>query len=165
MLGLASGARRGELLAVQWPDINFESGMMTITKSLEQTKAGLRVKCTKSDEPRRFALPAAALDALRDHRIEQDPDKAFFGSDDQDNQLVFCRPEGGYYSPDRVGARVSELMKKVGLEGVSLHSCATRTRASFSAMAYPPDRREARNLANSSAEKTVNLEIVEKKVD
>ena len=29
---------------------------------------------------------------------------------------------GAYYSPDRVGARVEELMKAVGLEGVRLHS-------------------------------------------
>ena len=40
----------------------------------------------------------------------------------QDNHLVFCPPEGGYYSPDRVGARIVELMRKSGIEGVSLHS-------------------------------------------
>jgi integrase len=52
MLGLASGARRGELLALQWPDIDFETGLMSVTKSLSQTKAGLRVKSTKSRRPR-----------------------------------------------------------------------------------------------------------------
>jgi len=36
--------------------------------------------------------------------------------------LIFCQPNGAYYSPDRVGARVKELMVSVGLEGVSLHS-------------------------------------------
>ena len=36
--------------------------------------------------------------------------------------MVFCQPNGKYYSPDRVGARVKELMVAVGLEGVSLHS-------------------------------------------
>lgn len=123
LLGLATGARRGELLALQWPDLDFESGLMNVTKSPEQLKGGhLRVKSTKSGKPRRFSVPAAALDALREHRAEQDRDRALFGPDYQDNQLVFCRPEGGYYSPDRVGARVSELMKKTGLEGVSLHS-------------------------------------------
>jgi len=29
---------------------------------------------------------------------------------------------GSHYSPDRVGARIVELMRKVGLEGVSMHS-------------------------------------------
>jgi integrase len=123
LLGLATGARRGELLSLTWPDIDFESGILSITKSLEQLKGSqLRVKSTKSGKPRRFAVPPAALDALEEHRAEQDRDKELFGSDYQDNKLVFCQPEGGYYSPDRVGARVSELMKKAGLEGVSLHS-------------------------------------------
>src|SRR5205085_9494856 len=35
---------------------------------------------------------------------------------------VFCQPNGAYYSPDRLGARVVELMRSVGLEGGSLHS-------------------------------------------
>src|SRR5947209_3010070 len=36
-LASATGARRGELLALQWSDLNFETGIMNITKSLEQT--------------------------------------------------------------------------------------------------------------------------------
>jgi integrase len=37
------GRRRGELLALQWPDIYFQTGIISLTKSLEQTKMGLRV--------------------------------------------------------------------------------------------------------------------------
>ncbi len=36
--------------------------------------------------------------------------------------MIFCQPSGAYYSPDRLGARVVEMMRKVGLTGVSLHS-------------------------------------------
>ena len=39
-----------------------------------------------------------------------------------DNNPIFCQPDGGYYSPDRLGARVAKTMKKAGLNGVSLHS-------------------------------------------
>jgi integrase len=102
--------------------VDFETGVMNVTKSLEQTKAGLRMKSTKSENPRRFTVPSGALDALQEHRIQQDRDRALFGTDYQENQLVFCRPEGGYYSPNRAGARIVELMRKAGLEGVSLHS-------------------------------------------
>jgi len=38
------------------------------------------------------------------------------------HQLVFCRPEGGYYNPTSARNRVSQMMKKAGLKGVSLHS-------------------------------------------
>jgi integrase len=59
---------------------------------------------------------------LRAHRQEQDRDRQLFGPDYDDHNLVFCQPTGAYYSPDRLGARVVELMRKAGLEGVSLHS-------------------------------------------
>jgi integrase len=114
--------RRGELLALQWSDFDLETGSLDISKSLEQTRAGLRVKSTKSEKPRRVALPEWALEVLKQHRAEQANDRTLFGRDYADNDLIFCQPSGQYYSPDRVGARVAELMRKTGLQGVSLHS-------------------------------------------
>jgi integrase len=112
----------GELLALQWADLDFDSGLLTVSKSLEQTKAGLRVKSTKSEDPRELGVPAWALEVLREHQAEQGRDRALFGADYVDSNLIFCQPDGQYYSPDRQGARVVEIMRAVGLQGVSLHS-------------------------------------------
>ena len=117
-------------------------------RSLEQTKAGLRVKSTKSDEPRNFVVPESALSVLADHRTEQDKTSGCSAPTTRITDLIFCQPNGAYYSPDRVGARVKELMVAVGLKGVSLHSlrhtsprnyCATasRSRRSPTALATP----------------------------
>jgi integrase len=122
VLASATGCRRGELLALEWSDLNETTGEISVSKSLEQTKAGLRIKSTKSEETRRFCVPEWALEVLSAHREEQKRDRELFGSDYDDRDLVFCQPNGSYYSPDRLGARVVELMRKVGLEGVSLHS-------------------------------------------
>jgi integrase len=80
------------------------------------------VKSTKSEVPRRFSVPEWALEVLHDHREEQDKDRQLYGSDYQPHGLIFCQPDGAFYSPDREGARVVELMRKAGLQGVSLHS-------------------------------------------
>jgi integrase len=122
VLASATGCRRGELLALEWSDLDEATSEINVSKSLEQTKAGLRIKSTKSEEPRHFSVPEWALEVLRAHREEQDGDRQLFGPSYQDHNLVFCQPDGAYYSPDRLGARVSELMRKVGLQGVSLHS-------------------------------------------
>jgi len=157
LLDLATGARRGELLALQWSDIDFESGIMNVTKSLEQTKAGLRVKSTKSGKPRRFAVPSAALDALEEHRSRQQADLEMFGAEYKDNDLVFCQPEGGYYSPDRVGARVVELMRKAGLAaGVSLHSLR-HTHASELLSKGVPIATVAKRLGHASPNITLSI--------
>jgi integrase len=117
-----SGCRRGELLALTWADINFEKGVLLISKSLEQTRAGLRVKSTKSGESRQIGLDDFALEVLAEHREDQIQDRLNFRADYQDHGLVFCQPNGAYYSPDRVGARVKEVLQKAGFSGFSLHS-------------------------------------------
>src|SRR5437660_1200074 len=43
-LGLATGMRRGELLALRWQDVDLDGGKLRVERSLEQTKAGLRFK-------------------------------------------------------------------------------------------------------------------------
>ena len=66
VIGADTGCRRGELLAVTWPDLNWETGELMVSKSLEQTRDGLRVKCTKSGESRLIGLSDWALEVLRD---------------------------------------------------------------------------------------------------
>jgi integrase len=122
VLAAATGCRRGELLALEWTDLDLATGLLSISKSMEQTRGGLRAKGTKSEEPRSLGVPECALDVLKEHRREQERDRRLFGAAYFNQHLIFCQPNGHYYSPDRLGARVVEQMRKVGLHGVSLHS-------------------------------------------
>jgi integrase len=117
-----SGCRRGELLALMWRDLDFSTGVMTISKSLEQTKKGLRVKSTKSGKPRTIGLDEFALEVLAAHREEQKQDEINFGSDYCNNDLIFCQPNGAFYSPDHVGTRTKALLSRAGYPKFSLHS-------------------------------------------
>jgi hypothetical protein len=38
-----------ELLALTWAELELEAGVVSVSKSLEQTKFGLRVKATKNE--------------------------------------------------------------------------------------------------------------------
>lgn len=63
-----TGMRRGEILGLQWGDVDMERGVIHVQRSLERTKGqGLRLKDTKTDKSRR-AIPVppqlvAALEA------------------------------------------------------------------------------------------------------
>ncbi len=48
-LDLATGLRRGELLALSWQDVDFEVATAQIRRSLEETAVGLRFKSPKID--------------------------------------------------------------------------------------------------------------------
>lgn len=68
-LALATGMRRGELLALRWQDVDLDGARITVARSLEQTKAGgLRFKEPKTRHGRRtITLPPSAVLELRAH--------------------------------------------------------------------------------------------------
>lgn len=70
-LALATGARRGELLAATWRDVEWAAPALTISKSLEQTAAGVRVKAPKAGKTRVCLLPHTALATLQFQREQQ----------------------------------------------------------------------------------------------
>jgi integrase len=122
VVAAATGMRRGELLALQWADLDWEKAVLEVSKSLEETKQGLRVKSTKSGETRRFHVPADVLEVLREHQTAQQSDWEMYSADYANLDLVFARPDGFYYNPDKEGVRVRRAMQAAGLQGTSLHT-------------------------------------------
>jgi integrase len=123
LLAAATGARRGELLALTWSDFDPARRSLRFDKSLEQTRAGLRIKPTKTDRPRQVKLPALACEALEAHRKAQREDQAAFGQGYMsDPHLIFAAPDGSHLRPDTVTADVCRIAGQAGLKGISLHS-------------------------------------------
>jgi integrase len=121
-MSAATGARRGEVLALRWSDL--QDGYATIERSLTQTNQGLQFKGTKTERPRRIELPPSTLARLEDHRRRQDQFRQQFGSDYRaDLDLIFANPDGTPLKPDSISASVSLLCRRLGLpKGASLHT-------------------------------------------
>ena len=121
-LALATGARRGELLALTWADIDWLNSSLTINKSVEETEsAGLRVKPPKSGKSRRFRIGQTAITTLRLQQEQQKEFRRLFGDAYQDNGLVFCHPGGSFWPPHSVSQTVIRRLKKAGIKDSSLH--------------------------------------------
>jgi len=52
----------------------------------------------------------------------QDQERELYGPDYANLGLIFARPDGHFYNPDKQGRRVREAMRRAGLAGVTLHS-------------------------------------------
>jgi integrase len=99
-LALASGMRRGELLALDWASLDMEKRKVTIRRSLEETKAGLRFKPTKNRKTRELELPAETVAILRAHRKAQLEQRMALGlGKPAPDALVFCQPDGSPIVP------------------------------------------------------------------
>jgi integrase len=118
----ATGARRGEVLALRWSDI--QDGRAIITRSLTQTKKLLEFKGTKTEKPRDVKVPESALAALETHRKRQGEFRQQFGPTYRtDLDLIFANPDGTPLRPNSISSGVSLLFRRLGLpKGASLHS-------------------------------------------
>jgi integrase len=123
LVAIDSGARRGELLALRWSDVDFENQRIVIRRSLEQTQeGGLRFKEPKSGKVRVNALSEDTVAALRRHRAKQNERRLLMGRSYTDNDLVFPRADGAPWNPDYFGKSFGDLVAKTpGIPKVRFH--------------------------------------------
>ena len=123
-LGLATGLRRGELLALRWSDVDLDAARLRVEQSLEQTKAGLRFKAPKTKHGRRsVSLPASIVAELRNHRRQQAEQRLALGlGKDTADALVFRHPDGTPLLPHSVTTQWRRAASALGLSSVTLHA-------------------------------------------
>jgi integrase len=119
---VATGCRRGEVLALRWSDIRNNTAY--VDRSLCQTRDGLVYKSTKSEKPREIALPPTTAEILDAHRLRQDEFRGQFGPNyHSDLNLIFANPDGTPLKPDSISGTVSRICRRLGLpKGASLHT-------------------------------------------
>lgn len=63
----ASGARRSEVLALRWSDLNLKTGKVYIRRTLDVERPG-HTKKPKNNQPRDFTVSASTITALKEWR-------------------------------------------------------------------------------------------------
>jgi integrase len=116
VLALATGLRRGELLALRWQDLDLDARTLTVVRSLEQTNDGLRFKAPKSARGRRtIALSESMVEVLRSHRLAQLEERMQLGLGRDENALVFARLDGEPIAPDTFTGWFARVAKRAGV--------------------------------------------------
>lgn len=122
LIAAATGARRGQVVALRWPDIDLDAGEITYQRALVDGGPGVGIveKGTKTDRRYTVAIDRRTvelLDHLRAEHLERRladgvPADAFVFSDD-----------GGLtpWRPDAASHRWRRLRARVGLDQVRLH--------------------------------------------
>jgi integrase len=112
LLAVATGLRRGEILALRWRDLDLEAATLSVRQSLEETKGALAFKEPKTDKARRaVALPKLAIEALRQRRADLARTRLMLGPGYHDNDLVCCRLDGRPLHPRSITDAFIDLIR------------------------------------------------------
>jgi integrase len=124
LLAATSGARRGELCALRWRDVDLTHGCITIQHSLaEDAHGNVTLKDTKSHRSRVIPLDSATVQILTDHKQRQEVAASSVGSPLTSRRYVFSPRPGSDvpYVPKAITRRTTRLLDRLGYRDLSLH--------------------------------------------
>jgi integrase len=114
LIAVATGMRRGEILALRWHNVDLDRGSLCVVESLEQTKAGLRAKAPKSEKARAITLPRFAIDELRRPKREQAEELLKLGVRQASGTLLCSRADGEPMQPRSLTHEFTRLVGRLG---------------------------------------------------
>ena len=112
LLDLCTGLRRGELLALQWDDLDFKTGTLTVNKQVYEVKGRLQVSIPKTRASiRRLVLPPGVVEVLRQYR------------ETVDSRWMFPSPvkEDMPMTPGAVRRRLQIILERAGCKRIRFH--------------------------------------------
>lgn len=120
-----SACRRGELLALEWDDVNFKDGAIRINKTVTQGERGKQIiQSTKTAAGKRTVpIDAETMNYLKEWRHVQQRRMLVLGYNTlQPHQLVFANTKNGYHCLNTPGKRLRKIMDDNKLEPrISIH--------------------------------------------
>jgi integrase len=121
LLALLCGLRRGEIAALRWRHVDFDSAQLSISESAEQTSAAVRYKEPKSGKARTVALSAFVLEELRQHRLRQAEELLRLGIPQDDATFVYAREDGLPIQPRSLTQSWEQMIGKASLPRLRFH--------------------------------------------
>lgn len=157
-----TGARRGEVLALRWRDLETDAGRLAVRRSLGLVRvkgegARLIEGPTKSGRERVVDLDPGTVEVLRRHRLARGGLALQLARDDA---LIFADLEGKPLHPERFSRRFSEQLERcsrtVDLPIIRLHDLR-HTHATLMLAAGVPVKVVSERLGHATATITLGI--------
>ena len=122
-LDIYSGLRRGEMLGLEWKDIDFETGVIHIQRTSNYTKAkGIYTDTTKTESSVRFVkVPMDIIEILKEYKAEQDAERLKLGERWNNTDRLFVKWEGSPMNPQTPYGWLKEFCEKNSFPFYGIH--------------------------------------------
>lgn len=156
---LYSGMRRGELLGLEWPDIDFENHVVSISRTSQYISGqGIFTKEPKTaSSVRTIKLPAVAVELLRKYKVWHNQQRLAIGDQWQDTERLFTAWNGAPMHPDVLSGWFEDFIKRTDLpQQIHLHSLR-HTNATLMIAGGEDIRTVSQRLGHAQTTTTMNI--------
>ena len=122
-LACHTGARRGELVALRWSDINFNNQTLSINKTRGKSWGTDYEEDTTKNENgmRAIELSSDTVEVLKTHQERQNLERMMIGNAWQDTGYIFTKEDGTPIDPARPYFIFKRAIKELNLRNEPLH--------------------------------------------
>ena len=167
-LALLLGARRGEICALRWSDIDFEEGTLSIKRTVQSIPGiGLVFNTPKTRRGKRcLRIGADCVELLQEYRRYQKAERFRIGSawvrkvtlengKVVDNDMLFTKWNGEPMDPDIISSWFPKFLEAHNLPDVNFHSLR-HSNASILIAAHVPITTVSGRLGHAQTSTTLN---------
>ncbi len=123
ILTIFTGVRLGELMGLEWSDINFKDGIVSINRSSQYlAEKGVFTKTPKTESSiRDVAIPEFVVTLLEEYKYWYDNQKALFGELWYDSNRLFVQTDGKPMHPSTISKWFEKFVEQIGLPVINFH--------------------------------------------
>lgn len=118
----STGMRIGEVLALRWCDVDFETRAINVRNNISYIKGGYLFQSPKTKASKRtLPIPEQLIRVLMNVQREQAKYKRLYGADYEDHDLVCCTLKGTPHYSSNVKRKWDAIVLRTGLPRIRIH--------------------------------------------
>ena len=123
ILTVFTGVRLGELMGLEWPDVDFKNGIISINRSSQYlADMGVFTKVPKTESSiREIAIPEFIISLLEEYKLWYEEQKSIYGELWTNSDRLFVQSDGKPMHPSTISKWFVKYVGQIGLPVINFH--------------------------------------------
>lgn len=123
ILTVFTGVRLGELMGLEWQDVDFKNGIISINRSSQYlANMGVFTKVPKTESSiREIAIPEFIISLLEEYKLWYEDQKSFYGELWTNSDRLFVQVDGKPMHPSTISKWFVKFVAQIGLPVINFH--------------------------------------------
>ena len=123
ILTVFTGVRLGELMGLEWQDVDFKNGIISINRSSQYlADMGVFTKVPKTESSiREIAIPEFIISLLEEYKLWYEEQKSIYGELWTNSDRLFVQADGKPIHPSTISKWFVKYVGQIGLPVINFH--------------------------------------------